>query len=83
MAEFKYSYTREIVSAGDHWDIGYGTEEEPEVSLVEEVFTEIGVRPIMRCNGAVCDLIFPEALTGPQETSVATVVADHKAAASI
>lgn len=80
-------YTRDWLASEGHWDIGYFSEVDPEPSLAEEVGTALSLaredRPLIRCEGEVCRLIFDFEPTAEQKTIIDQAVADHKAAASV
>jgi len=83
MAETTYTYTRTLKTG--YYDIGYNdpsaTPARVEPALIGEVLAAISVEPRMCCDGTDCMLIFPDALSGGDKTTLDTVVSDHKTAA--
>lgn len=81
---YEMQFSREFSPCG-HWDIGYGhplsveQSDHPEEYLIEEVNTAIGQKPLMRCNGSVCKLIFDSEPSTEEKDEVTALVTTHKA----
>jgi hypothetical protein len=83
-----YTYTRNLLTTGDHkgtWDINNGNRVDGglnKIHLVDEIKTAIPgkaiVSPEVDCNGSNCYIHFAEALTTEEETTLTTVVNNHK-----
>lgn len=70
-----YQYTRVLLGSGGY-DINYPGRvtylaEEVEAALPGKTFR-------ICCYGTTCDIIFDQALTGPEQTTLDGVVATHK-----
>jgi hypothetical protein len=83
-----YNYTRERLAEGDHineWDIDNPDRVDgglDQIHLATEITAAIPGKildvPGIICNGSSCTIAFTEALTAGEETTLTTIVNNHK-----
>lgn len=71
-----YQYTRELLPSGE-WDINHP---DRATTLADDVETALpGKTLYVRCRNGFATVIFENPLTAPEETTLDTTVANHKA----
>ncbi|NHJ39633.1 MAG: hypothetical protein FK731_06320 [Asgard group archaeon] len=83
-----YPYTRDLLTSGEFagiWDIDNPARTDGEgkqIYLADEVSSAISGKtldiPGVSCNGSSCNINFTSDLTSEEETTLATVVNNHK-----